>query len=321
LIQDGVRASPFSLSRRLGYTNWSISSSYTYQNISIHNIASGYEGYALSQVAGMVSGNTAADALRGVRRAEFTPTLSYNSTNSYFNPTRGSSLTLSVGIAGGFLGGDLNLIRSSVEMRHFLPDRWLSHGRNTIGFRLLGNYIQAYKGSSAPFFDRYFIGGETTIRGFDIRSISPLGISSTPSFDAEGNPIIDSTTGLPRVIRNIISLGGDTLALFNAEYRIPIAGPLSMSAFYDVGMTRISNSASLQSLGTTKVDLIGFTNSSFRGSTGLEIQFILPVVSAPFRLIFAYNPQTLNGIVKVGNTPYYLREPRHEVKFTIGRSF
>ena len=94
-----------------------------------------------------------------------------------------------------------------------------------------------------------------------------------------------------------------------------------MSAFYDVGISRISNSASLKSFGSTKVDLIGFTNSAFRGSAGLEVQFILPVVSAPFRLIFAYNPQTLNGTVRVGTTPYFLREPRHEVKFTIGRSF
>jgi len=321
LFTQRTTGGTLSLSRRLGYSYWSISTSYTYQNISIDNIASGFEGYALSQVAGLVSGNTATDTLKGVRRAEFTPTLSYNSTNSYFNATRGSSLTFSVGVAGGVLGGNLNLIRPSLEMRHFLPDKWLSHGHNTIGFRLVGQYIQAYKGSSAPFFDRFFIGGETTIRGFDVRSISPMGISSTPSLDAAGNPIIDPRTGLPQVTRNIISLGGDTLALLNAEYRIPIVGPLSMSAFYDIGMTRISNSASLHSLGTTHVDLIGFTNNAFRGSTGLEFQFILPMVNAPFRLIFSYNPQTLNGTVKVGTTPYYLREPRHEVKFTIGRSF
>jgi outer membrane protein insertion porin family len=312
-----------SLSRRLGYTNWSISTSYTYQNISIDNIASGFEGYALSQVAGLVSSNTAADSIKGVRRAEVTPTLSYNTTNSYYNATKGSSVTLSVGVAGGILGGNLSLVRPSLEARHFIGDRWLFRRSNTnvFAFRLVGQYIQAYKGSSAPFFDRFFIGGETTIRGFDIRSISPMGISSTPSVDAQGNPIIDPLTGLPLVTKNIISLGGDTLALFSAEYRIPIVGPLSMSPFYDVGITRISNSASLKSVGTTKVDLIGFTNNAFRGSTGLEIQFILPVVSAPFRLIFAYNPQTLNGTVKVGTTPYFLREPRHEVKFTIGRSF
>ncbi|MBP1608124.1 MAG: surface antigen [Acidobacteria bacterium] len=318
-----------SLSRRLGYTYWSISTSYSYQNISIENIAPGYETYALSQISGSVSSNTAAEALQGIRNSEITPTLSFNSTNSGFNPTRGSSINFSMGIAGGILGGDLNLIRPGIEIRHFLPDRWLSHGRNTIGLRLVGQYIQGYKGTSAPFYDRFYIGGETTVRGFDVRSISPLGISSTPAFDAQGNPIIDPRTGLPLVTKSIISLGGDTLALFNGEYRIPIIGPLSMSAFYDLGISRISNSASLggygKSLGivnqNTSIQLIGFTNSTFRGSTGLEIQFILPVVSAPFRLIFAYNPQTLNETVYVGTTPYYLKEPRHEVKFTIGRSF
>ena len=329
LFTQRTTGSTVSLSRRLGYTYWSISTSYSYQNISIENIAPGYETYALSQISGSVSSNTAAEALQGIRNSEITPTLSFNSTNSGFNPTRGSSINFSMGIAGGILGGDLNLIRPGIEIRHFLPDRWLSHGRNTIGLRLVGQYIQGYKGTSAPFYDRFYIGGETTVRGFDVRSISPLGISSTPAFDAQGNPIIDPRTGLPLVTKSIISLGGDTLALFNGEYRIPIIGPLSMSAFYDLGISRISNSASLggygKSLGivnqNTSIQLIGFTNSTFRGSTGLEIQFILPVVSAPFRLIFAYNPQTLNETVMVGTRPYYFKEPRHEIKFTIGRSF
>jgi len=58
-----------------------------------------------------------------------------------------------------------------------------------------------------------------------------------------------------------------------------------------------------------------------RGSSGVEVQFLLPVVSAPFRLIFAFNPQTFNGTVNVGNTPILIREPRRDIKFTIGRSF
>jgi outer membrane protein insertion porin family len=329
LFTQRTTGSTVSMSRRLGYTNWSISTSYSYQSISIDNIAPGYESYALSSVMGRVSGNTVEAALQGIHRSEVAPTISFNSTNSSYNPTRGSSLTFSVGIAGGILGADLNLIRPTLEMRHFLPDKWISHGRNTIGFRFVGQYIVGYSGTSAPFYDRFFIGGETTIRGFEVRSISPMGISSTPSLDGQGNPIIDPITGLPHISRTVITLGGDTLALLNAEYRIPIVGPLSMSAFYDVGITRISNSSSLGGYGTslgvinsnTSIELISFTNSAFRGSTGLEVQFILPVVSAPFRLIFAYNPQTLNGTIKVGTTPFYLSEPRHEVKFTIGRSF
>jgi outer membrane protein insertion porin family len=215
----------------------------------------------------------------------------------------------------------MNTIRPSMEYRHFIPDKWLSHRRNTFGFRILAQYIVAYGNSYMPFFDRFFIGGETTIRGFDIRSISPLAISSTASLDANKNPIIDLNTGLPLVNRGIIAAGGDAMAIFNGEYRIPIAGPLSMSAFYDVGINRIVQPNALGTFGSSTIEIIPSTNGVIRGSTGVEVQFLLPVVSAPFRLIFAYNPQILEGTVNVGTIQVNAREPRHDIKFTIGRSF
>ena len=247
--------------------------------------------------------------------------VSYNTTNNYFNPTKGSSLQASVAVTGGIFGGDFSMIQPVLEYRKFFPDKWISHGRNTFGFRILGQYAQAYNDSAIPFFDRFFIGGETTIRGFDIRSISPLAISSTPRYDAVGNPIIDPNTGLPLIVRNIISVGGDTVGIVNFEYRIPIAGPLSMAAFYDYGINRVSHIAGLGTQGPNTLELINSTNNLPRGSTGVEFQFMLPVISAPFRLIFAYNPQILDTTIQVGPNTIYASEPRHDVKFTIGRSF
>ncbi len=309
------------VSRPLGFSFWRIGGSYSYQNISVGRIAPGFEAFALGQLVGFIPGGDANAARSGIIRSEFTPTVSYNSTNHYFNPTRGSSLTFSMAIAGGPLGGDFKMVRPVVEYRKFFADRWLSKRRNTFGFRFLGEYVQSYGNSTVPFFDRFFIGGETTIRGFDIRSISPLAISSTPIFDSQGLPIIDLNSGLARIDRNITPIGGDTMLVFNAEYRIPIAGPLSMSAFYDVGLSRVSRPQGLGSFGTSSIDLIRSTNNVVRGSTGLEIQFLLPVVSAPFRLIFAYNPQIFDDVIYVGTIPIPAREPRREIKFSIGRSF
>ena len=197
----------------------------------------------------------------------------------------------------------------------------MSHGRNVFAFNLVGSYIQAYGNSSIPFFNRFFTGGEDSIRGFDIRSISPLAISSTSVYDSQGNPVIDLKTGLPLKSSTIIPVGGDTLGIFNFEYRIPIAGPLSVAAFYDAGISRVTNRQSLGSFGSSTVDMVASTNNAVRSSTGMEIQFILPVVSAPFRLIFAYNPQILNDSIYVGNNLIHLQEPRHDIKFTVGRSF
>ena len=309
------------LSRPLGFSFWRLGASYSLQKIGIGNIASGYESFALGQLVGFVPGGDVNAALKGIIRSEVTPMLSYNSTNHYFNPTRGSSLNLSMAVAGGFLGGDFSMFRPIVEYRHFFPDKWISHGRNTIGFRLMGEYVRAYNNSAVPFFDRFFVGGETTIRGFDIRSISPLAITSDPVLDSKKNPIVDFATGLPKINRNITPIGGDTLGILNAEYRIPIVGPLSVSAFYDLGINRVSSWASLGSFGSSSVRLVNTSNNIPRSSAGAEIQFLLPMINAPFRLIFAYNPQVWSGIVNVGTVPIYVREPRRDIKFTIGRSF
>jgi outer membrane protein insertion porin family len=312
----------FTASRPIGLSFWRFGASYTFQKIRVTDIAAGFEPYALGQLAGFVPGGDPNAAREGILRSEITPMLSYNSTNHYFNPTRGTSLNVSVGFSGGPLGGDFSQFRPTVEYRKFMPDRWISHGRNTLGFRFMGEYLQAYGEShSVPFFDRFFVGGETTIRGFDIRSISPMAISVTPTLDINGRPVIDLNTGLANIAKGIIAVGGDTLGIFNFEYRIPIVGPLSMSAFYDVGLNRVTNRADIGSYGATQVGLIEGTNDVVRSSTGVEVQFLLPVVSAPFRLIFAFNPQVWSGQVNVGASTVTAHEPRHDIKFTIGRSF
>ena len=116
-----------------------------------------------------------------------------------------------------------------------------------------------------------------------------------------GNPIIDLKTGLPKIVQSLIPVGGDTVGIFNFEYRIPIAGPLSISGFYDMGINRVSWNIPKGSLSAGSVNVIDSTNNAIRSSTGVEIQFVLPVVSAPFRLIFAYNPQRLTETISVNN--------------------
>jgi len=322
LFTQKTRGVTLNLSRHLGRTLWTFGGSYSFQRIAISDVQQGFETYAVGQFIGFVPlGTDPATALNGIYRSEVTPTLSYNSTNSYFNPTRGTGFTFSTGVSGKFLASQFNMIRPTVQYRHFIPDKWLSHGRNVFAFNLITQYIQAYGNSSVPFFDRFFSGGENTVRGFDIRSISPLAISSTPLVDEMGNPVIDSKTGLQAKTSTIIPVGGDTSVVFNFEYRVPIAGPLSLATFYDAGLDRVSKPSAIGDFGASTVTVINATNNKVRGSTGVEIEFILPVVSAPFRLIFAYNPQILDTSVQVGNNLLHLREPDHDVKFTVGRSF
>jgi outer membrane protein insertion porin family len=322
LFTQRTTGATLTVSRMLGRSWWRLGGSYTFQKIGVADIATGFESYALGQFTGFAPNGNANAALNGLIRSEITPMLSRDSTNAFFNPTRGTSMNLSLGIAGSVLGGDFSLLRPSIEVRHFFPDKWLSHGRNTFGFRLTGQYVKGFGGSTVPFFDRFFIGGETTIRGFDIRSISPLVVTSTPVLDANGKPVTDPRTGLEKITRSLNPIGGDISGLFNGEYRMPIAGPLSLSAFYDVGISSITDYRGLNVFGSnTTNSLITASNHVLRSSTGLEVSFMLPMVNAPFRLIFALNPQVLDRTIYVGTTPFNIKEPRHDVKFTIGRSF
>ncbi|MDI9613468.1 MAG: outer membrane protein assembly factor BamA [Acidobacteriota bacterium] len=321
LFTQRMAGATISLDRRLSHSFWTVGTSYTYQKIGVSNIAPGFETFALGQFTGF-SSKDASDALEGIIRSEISPYVRYSSVNAYFNATRGTELRLSASVAGGAMGGDFNMIRPVVEYRRFITDRWLSGGRNVFAFNVQFQYIQSYGNSSVPFFDRFFIGGENTIRGFDIRSISPIAVTSTRLFDPMGNPIIDLNTGLPQTVQSQpFAVGGDTVGILNFEYRIPVAGPLSIAAFYDLGLARASRKESLGDFGTSSVDILESTNNTLRGSTGLELQFILPVVSAPFRLIFAYNPQRLDDSITTTNGTYHINEPKKDIKFTIGRSF
>src|SRR2546427_797795 len=68
-----------------------------------------------------------------------------------------------------------------------------------------------------PFYDRYYLGGLYSLRGFKYRSISPRqGTPGQPGFFSE-------------------PIGGDSLWFGSAEYSIPIIDRLRFALFYDVG--------------------------------------------------------------------------------------
>lgn len=309
---------PFWNFTRIGLT-------YSFQKISVGHIDPRFRGFALNQLIGFAPpGKLDENALNaGYYRSEVTPTFQRNTKNSYFNATQGTSTTLQVGVAGGALGGDFNIIRPSFEYQMFLPDAWLSGKRHTWAFRVQGEHLLPYGGNtSVPFFERIFSGGEYTIRGFDIRSISPYAISKTVSKDSTGIPLIDPNTGLPAIQTSFIPVGGDTMGNFTAEYRIPIVGPLSVSLFGDLGNAIVLRKNKIQVFGAdTEIELLENTNKKWRASTGLEIQFLLPVVNAPFRLIFAHNPLRLNTDTIISGNRIDLREPKTNIRFTVGQTF
>jgi outer membrane protein insertion porin family len=153
--------------------------------------------------------------------SRITPSLSYNTLNSFLDPTTGQSLFLGFSLAGGILGGDVRTFSPSLEYKFFRPMlRRRTELPHVLGMRLLLGHVRSFGApfttdsfsfvGGVPIFERFFLGGEYDIRGYNIRSISPLvPVTSflstqnvTPKLrDASGN-LIDVPAG-----NNILNTG------------------------------------------------------------------------------------------------------------------
>jgi outer membrane protein insertion porin family len=308
------------------------------------------------------------NALNGIKTLSITPSYTYNTKNSFMNPTAGKSIFFSVKASGSVLGSNVNMIQPTFDAQYYHKSpRW---NKNVLAFHFMATTVTGYGGKEIPPFLRAFMGGENDVRGFDFFSITPIAYlpssASIGVLNADGSQRTQTAivngyptsvnVNLPIPTYQIITPGGDSHAVFNFEYRIPIVGPISLVPFYDAGVNRILYKNQL----TVNPGQVANLNSEFpeadfnnyvkiqpgtqkiRMSTGLEIDVILPVVNAPFRVYYAYNPATVreylqppvvfdpstfpnaatleNAIASYG-TAYPLFEKRGTFRFTIGRTF
>jgi outer membrane protein insertion porin family len=151
-------------------------------------------------------------------------------------------------VAGGPLGGTVDYIKPDLEVVAYRP-----HTRRTaLGVRAQVGWIRPYADTlELPYYQRYFLGGETQIRGVNIHTVGPV--------DDQNR-----------------ALGGNKFVLFNGEYYFDVGGPLRLLLFFDAGQAYLEGQ---------KIDL-----KQLRTSTGVELRFIMPVLNVPFRLIYAFNP-------------------------------
>ena len=274
-------------------------------------------------------------ALDGIVSSTITPTFTYNTINNPVNPTTGKSFFYSLSFSGGPLGGNVKTISNAFEFKMFRP---VNKKRNVIGFRVTTAYTTGYGGGEVPPFSRFYAGGENDIRGFDIRSISPVTFIPTetaqPVFFKDLSGITRSFT-VPVLIYTATLPGGDYQGYGNFEYRIPIVGPVTAGFFFDggtVGVVRRNalqlNDAGFQSLTnqngmnpfahfpnatasfanggdnlTQQLSISPGTNFRLRGSTGIEFVVQLPIVQAPFRIYYAYNIHRFHSEIFAKN-PY-----------------
>ena len=337
------------------------------------------------------------NAVQGIITSKIYPNFSFNTLDSGVSPHKGHQMTVGAEFAG--IGGTVHSFRPTVQYKQFFP---VQNRRNTVGFNVQASYITGFGGLVAPPFQRFFQGGEYDLRGFDVRSVSPIAFlpsagsiilrnpdgipipvnSSRPCNAALPSPQSNCVT-VPIPIDQIVFPGGDMSISTNLEYRITIAGPVAIAPFIDTGIDPILRPSQLQialnqydgiistyfgcpapdltqpdgcQLGkqlnpkpSDNLQVLSSTNWRPRMSTGLELQMFLPVVNAPFRIYWAYNPVRLNNYasppipvtrsmfptgvwnaagdytysqaLRTYSQTFLLREPRKTFRFTVATTF
>lgn len=171
--------------------------------------------------------------------------LSRDTRDQFFIPTRGNFSSAGVEFAGGPLAGDTDLYMLEAKTSQFWPLL------NDHVFNLKGEArtVESYGGGRVPIFDRLFLGGPRTIRGFAYRDVSPR------------DPVDPNEP-----------VGGLSSWYATAEYTVPLWSKVRAAAFYDIG--------------AVSEDSFDFFEPDINSSYGLGIRFDLPMF--PLRLDYAF---------------------------------
>lgn len=160
--------------------------------------------------------------------------ISRNTLDNRFTPRRGTMSHLTTKLAG--LGGDASFVSFIGSAAKYFPLPWdcAFMLRGTIG------YITGYSGDDVPIFEKFFLGGLDTIRGFEERTVGPRVRRGDYKRFIEDPDDYDV-------------VGGEKEIFFNVEYLFPILKEAGIRGvlFFDAGNAYRSGESYLSDLRTS----------------------------------------------------------------------
>jgi outer membrane protein insertion porin family len=196
------------------------------------------------------------------------PSYRYDSSDSPFDPMRGSRIDFSLAYAGGPLGGTIDMFKPTLHLTRFFR----MSKKTAFSANVEGGYIYPFGKNDdcaysydelnknvnqlcIPPTERFLVGGESSVRGFEYGTLGPY--ESYPNY-------------------GLRPAGGYKYSVFNFEYLYRLNDPLRLVLWADAG----------RAFGYTE----NYDISKLRYTFGAEMRIFLPVFQFPLRFIYAINP-------------------------------
>ncbi|MBI2340093.1 MAG: outer membrane protein assembly factor BamA [Deltaproteobacteria bacterium] len=186
-----------------------ISLGYNIEDISVTNFSASVPAFFQQNASGLTS--------------SVLTTLAYDRRDNRIQTTKGMYHSFTSEYAGHGVGGDNDFWKMYAESRVFFPLPL----KSVIKARGMFGYVNSLNPDPVPLFERFFLGGINTLRGFDLNSIGPE--LSIPSSATGGD--------------HRFTYGGNRMLMFNLEYELPIYAPAGIGTvmFLDAGQAWAEN--------------------------------------------------------------------------------
>lgn len=186
--------------------------------------------------------NIGGDYLRSALGANYI----YDSRDNILLPRSGHKFDVGLTLAGTAIGGDVNTISFNARGQKAINLKW-----DTI-LTLSGElaFVDSTNGDEIPVFERLYLGGPQTLRGFEFRDVGPR------------------DTGFTEEV-----YGGNSLGYASLEYTVPIVETVRAAVFADAGFVN--------------QDSWDPNPSDFYSDIGLGIRIKLPISPLPIALDYA----------------------------------